>query len=186
MLWALLGDLGAVREADRWGVGEVSNQSTGDCPDVTSWSEAARALDDAGLEWPSAARSGWDPVAVAPGIAGIRRPRWRGSSSVEARGKQSSSFRSTTPVGRLISGQWTGSSAPGGCMGSRLLPPSCSGRAANFRHSSRSHLLGCATGWVRPPDSPGAGSRCRPGRAGQQTGCVFHLSAPAPYSNRVA
>ncbi|MFG2732531.1 hypothetical protein [Streptomyces canus] len=47
------GEIGLVHEADRWAVSEVSNQSTGYCPDVTSWSEAARALDDAGLERPS-------------------------------------------------------------------------------------------------------------------------------------
>jgi hypothetical protein len=47
------GAIGLVHEADRWAVSEVSNQSTGYCPDVTSWSEAARALDDAGLERPS-------------------------------------------------------------------------------------------------------------------------------------
>lgn len=185
MLWALLGDLGpcARQTGGAWARSATSPPETarasppGRKPLVLwtmqdSSGPPRHGLD--GTRWPSHRESQ------------IRRPRWRGSSSVEARGKQSSSFRTTTPVGRLISGQWTGSSAPGGCMGSRLLPPSCSGRAANFRHSSRSHLLGCATGWVRPPDSPGAGSGCRPGRAGQQTGCVFHLSAPAPYSNRVA
>lgn len=47
------GEIGFVREADWWAVSEVSNQSTGYCPDVTSWSEVARALDDAGLGRPS-------------------------------------------------------------------------------------------------------------------------------------
>ncbi|MFJ1958778.1 hypothetical protein ACIOGT_38200 [Streptomyces microflavus] len=42
-----------VREADRWAVVEVSNHSTGYCPDIGSWSEVARALDDVGLERPS-------------------------------------------------------------------------------------------------------------------------------------
>ncbi|WP_426368615.1 hypothetical protein [Streptomyces sp. E-08] len=47
------GEVSFVREADRWTVSEVSNQSTGYCPDVTSWSEVARALDDVGLGRPS-------------------------------------------------------------------------------------------------------------------------------------
>lgn len=47
------GEMGFVREGDRWTVSEVSNQSTGYCPDVVSWSAVARALDDAGLERPS-------------------------------------------------------------------------------------------------------------------------------------
>ncbi|GLW48891.1 hypothetical protein Stsp02_45530 [Streptomyces sp. NBRC 14336] len=47
------GEIGFVREAGRWGVGEVSNQSTGYCPDLTSWSAVARALDAVGLRRPS-------------------------------------------------------------------------------------------------------------------------------------
>ncbi|MEU4133932.1 hypothetical protein [Streptomyces wuyuanensis] len=47
------GEISFVREADRWAVGEVSNQSTGYCPDVTSWSAVARALDRVGLGRPS-------------------------------------------------------------------------------------------------------------------------------------
>ncbi|MFB6640789.1 hypothetical protein ACFCYF_26450 [Streptomyces chartreusis] len=47
------GEIGFVREADRWSVSEVSNQSTGYCPDIGSWSEVARALDNVGLERPS-------------------------------------------------------------------------------------------------------------------------------------
>ncbi|MGE6837389.1 hypothetical protein [Streptomyces niveus] len=47
------GEIGFTREADRWAVSEVSNQSTGYCPDVTSWSAVARALDDAELGRPS-------------------------------------------------------------------------------------------------------------------------------------
>lgn len=46
-------EIGFVREADGWAVSEVSNQSTGYCPDIGSWSEVARALDDAGLGRPS-------------------------------------------------------------------------------------------------------------------------------------
>lgn len=38
------GEISFMREADRWTVSEVSNQSTGYCPDVTSWAEVARAL----------------------------------------------------------------------------------------------------------------------------------------------
>ncbi|KUM69798.1 hypothetical protein [Streptomyces griseorubiginosus] len=51
------GEMGFVREfargAVRWTVSEVSNQSTGYCPDVTSWPAVARALDRAGLGRPS-------------------------------------------------------------------------------------------------------------------------------------
>ncbi|WP_406359250.1 hypothetical protein OHB56_32305 [Streptomyces sp. NBC_01635] len=47
------GEIEFVREADRWAVREVSNQSTGYCPDTGSWSAVARALDDVGLERPS-------------------------------------------------------------------------------------------------------------------------------------
>ncbi len=47
------GEIGFVREGGRWAVSEDSNQSTGYCPDIGSWSEAARALDDVGLERPS-------------------------------------------------------------------------------------------------------------------------------------
>ncbi len=47
------GEIGFVREADRWAVSEVSNQSTGYCPDVTSWPAVARALDAVGLGRPS-------------------------------------------------------------------------------------------------------------------------------------
>uniref|UniRef100_UPI003556EE72 hypothetical protein n=1 Tax=Streptomyces halstedii TaxID=1944 RepID=UPI003556EE72 len=47
------GEIGFVREADVWAVSEVSNQSTGYCPDVTSWSAVARALDRIGLGRPS-------------------------------------------------------------------------------------------------------------------------------------
>ncbi|MFD7446072.1 hypothetical protein [Streptomyces sp. NPDC059909] len=34
-------------------MGDVSNQSTGYCPDVSSWPAVAQALDCAGLERPS-------------------------------------------------------------------------------------------------------------------------------------
>ncbi|MFF4006955.1 hypothetical protein [Streptomyces sp. NPDC001717] len=47
------GEISFTREADRWTVGEISNQSTGYCPDVTSWSAVARALDDVELGRPS-------------------------------------------------------------------------------------------------------------------------------------
>ncbi|MGW0131436.1 hypothetical protein [Streptomyces sp. NPDC003299] len=47
------GEIGFVREADGWAVGEISNHSTGYCPDVTSWPAFARALDRAGLGRPS-------------------------------------------------------------------------------------------------------------------------------------
>lgn len=47
------GEISFMREADRWIVNEVSNQSTGYCPDVSSWAEVARALDAAELRRPS-------------------------------------------------------------------------------------------------------------------------------------
>ncbi|MER7374634.1 hypothetical protein [Streptomyces lanatus] len=47
------GEISFMCEADRWTVSEVSNQSTGYCPDVTSWSEVARAPDAAELRRPS-------------------------------------------------------------------------------------------------------------------------------------
>ncbi|RBQ20883.1 hypothetical protein DP939_07410 [Spongiactinospora rosea] len=46
------GEMGFVRDGDRWAVREVSNQSTGYCPDVTSWAAVAAALDRAGLDHP--------------------------------------------------------------------------------------------------------------------------------------
>ncbi|RPE41493.1 hypothetical protein EDD90_4579 [Streptomyces sp. Ag109_O5-1] len=47
------GEITFVREADRWTVSEVSNQSTGYCPDLTSWPAVARALDRIPLGHPS-------------------------------------------------------------------------------------------------------------------------------------
>ncbi|WP_055715465.1 hypothetical protein [Streptomyces torulosus] len=47
------GEISFTREADRWTVSEVSNQSTGYCPDVSSWVEVARALDAVELRRPS-------------------------------------------------------------------------------------------------------------------------------------
>jgi len=47
------GEIGFVRDRDRGAVGEVSNQSTGHCPDVTSWPAVARALDRVGLARPT-------------------------------------------------------------------------------------------------------------------------------------
>lgn len=47
------GEMSFTREAGRWAVGDVSNHSTGYCPDVISWSAVARALDDMGLGRPS-------------------------------------------------------------------------------------------------------------------------------------
>ncbi|MFD7729122.1 hypothetical protein ACFV6F_01885 [Kitasatospora phosalacinea] len=47
------GEIGFVREAGEWTVSEVSNQSTGYCPDTTSWPGVARALDGAGLRRPT-------------------------------------------------------------------------------------------------------------------------------------
>ncbi|MFD9338867.1 hypothetical protein ACFWBF_31430 [Streptomyces sp. NPDC060028] len=46
------GEMSFRKEPGRWVVGEVSNQSTGYCPDVSSWPAVAKALDAAGIERP--------------------------------------------------------------------------------------------------------------------------------------
>jgi hypothetical protein len=46
------GEIAFVREAGWWTAGEVSNHSTGYCPDVTSWTAVADALDRAGVGRP--------------------------------------------------------------------------------------------------------------------------------------
>lgn len=48
------GEITFVREAGQWAASEVSNQSTGYCPDVTSWPAVARALDGIPLRRPAA------------------------------------------------------------------------------------------------------------------------------------
>jgi hypothetical protein len=47
------GEIGFSREAGRWAVVEISNHSTGYCPDTSSWPAVAEALDRAGLGHPS-------------------------------------------------------------------------------------------------------------------------------------
>jgi hypothetical protein len=47
------GEIGFTREADRWTVSEVGNQSTGYCPDAGSWVEVARTPDAVELRRPS-------------------------------------------------------------------------------------------------------------------------------------
>ncbi|MCX4734542.1 hypothetical protein [Streptomyces sp. NBC_01363] len=47
------GEMSFRKESGQWAVGEVSNQSTGYCPDISSWPAVARALDAAGIEHPS-------------------------------------------------------------------------------------------------------------------------------------
>ncbi|MEV6195712.1 hypothetical protein AB0M19_25295 [Streptomyces sp. NPDC051920] len=47
------GEIHFTRETGRWTVDDVSNHSTGYCPDVSSWPDVARALDGAGLGRPS-------------------------------------------------------------------------------------------------------------------------------------
>ncbi|WP_371614576.1 hypothetical protein [Streptomyces sp. NBC_00454] len=47
------GEIGFRQESGRWAVDEVSNQSTGYCPDVGSWPAVAEALDRAGVARPS-------------------------------------------------------------------------------------------------------------------------------------
>lgn len=46
------GEITFTRDGERWTVGEVSNQSTGYCPDLTSWAAVRHALDRAGLAHP--------------------------------------------------------------------------------------------------------------------------------------
>ncbi|MFD9569254.1 hypothetical protein ACFWBI_05345 [Streptomyces sp. NPDC059982] len=47
------GEVSFYRDAGRWVVNEVSNQSTGYCPDVASWPAVAQALDQADLDHPN-------------------------------------------------------------------------------------------------------------------------------------
>ncbi|MFD7946150.1 hypothetical protein [Streptomyces sp. NPDC059744] len=47
------GEISFSEESGRWAVDEVSNQSTGYCPDVSSWPAVAEALDQAGIVRPS-------------------------------------------------------------------------------------------------------------------------------------
>jgi hypothetical protein len=46
------GEIGFRGGPDGWAVAEVSNQSTGYCPDLSSWPAVAAALDRAGLDRP--------------------------------------------------------------------------------------------------------------------------------------
>ncbi|MFI0937241.1 hypothetical protein [Streptomyces sp. NPDC021020] len=46
------GEMSFHRSADRWSVADVSNQSTGYCPDPTSWPTVAAALDRARITQP--------------------------------------------------------------------------------------------------------------------------------------
>ena len=47
------GEISFREVSGRWAVDEVSNQSTGYCPDVSSWSAVVEALDQAGIVHPS-------------------------------------------------------------------------------------------------------------------------------------
>ncbi|WP_406518186.1 hypothetical protein [Streptomyces sp. NBC_00826] len=47
------GEMSFREESGRWVVQEVSNQSTGYCPDVSSWLSVAEALDRVGIHRPS-------------------------------------------------------------------------------------------------------------------------------------
>nr|WP_222109895.1 TFIIB-type zinc ribbon-containing protein [Streptomyces cupreus] len=47
------GEISFTCEEGRWVVGDVSNQSTGYCPDLSSWAAVAQALDRAGLGHPA-------------------------------------------------------------------------------------------------------------------------------------
>lgn len=48
------GEIGFEQRGEGWAVALVSNQSTGYCPDLTSWAAVAAALDHAGLARPVA------------------------------------------------------------------------------------------------------------------------------------
>ncbi|GAA3478041.1 hypothetical protein [Streptomyces yanii] len=47
------GEISFRAEPGRWAVDEISNQSTGYCPDISSWPSVAEALDRAGVARPS-------------------------------------------------------------------------------------------------------------------------------------
>jgi hypothetical protein len=47
------GEITFARDADGWLVSEVTNQSTGYCPDVTCWAAVAAALDRAAIRRPA-------------------------------------------------------------------------------------------------------------------------------------
>ncbi|WP_030303907.1 hypothetical protein [Streptomyces katrae] len=47
------GEMTFHEESGQWVVSEVSNQSTGYCPDISSWPAVAKALDAARIEHPS-------------------------------------------------------------------------------------------------------------------------------------
>ncbi|MDN3358888.1 hypothetical protein [Actinomadura sp. DC4] len=46
------GEITFARDGERWAVEDISNQSTGYCPDLTSWAAVRHALDRAGLAHP--------------------------------------------------------------------------------------------------------------------------------------
>jgi len=46
------GEITFTRDGERWTVGEISNQSTGYCPDLTSWAAVRHALDRVGVDHP--------------------------------------------------------------------------------------------------------------------------------------
>lgn len=46
------GEITFVRDGKRWGVSQISNQSTGYCPDLTSWAALSDVLDRAGIDHP--------------------------------------------------------------------------------------------------------------------------------------
>lgn len=47
------GEIGFERRAEAWAVAQVSNQSTGYCPDLQSWGAVAAAIDKIGLARPA-------------------------------------------------------------------------------------------------------------------------------------
>lgn len=49
---ASAGEISFREESGSWAIDEVSNQSTGYCPDVVSWTAVAEALDRVGLDHP--------------------------------------------------------------------------------------------------------------------------------------
>ena len=52
------GEMAFVRTGSGWAVGQVSNQSTGYCPDPSSWPAVAAALERAGIGHPDGYTSG--------------------------------------------------------------------------------------------------------------------------------
>jgi hypothetical protein len=63
------GEMLFAREGARWSVSEISNQSTGYCPDADSWPAVAAALDRAGVAHPATSRTRLCSAAAGPAVS---------------------------------------------------------------------------------------------------------------------